>query len=385
MVLPVLADGRTDAHTIAKMGERLSIEREFQNYEAFVKDTLPPVTARIQEPPATLAPAGITSQAVLRYTFIGQPGHAPTSLREALLNNPDPALLHMLFDTFGPNWWVQNRPYSFRLSQEYDRALPSHLVVEPCAQGHGAHNISGDMLINDALAELSIGDFITLRDFPLIEQRPDGVSYSLTGIAKPGQPPLRIRVSSPEQPRMKQQTWRLTGKRDTLLRSFLQGFDLHGLPNPVDKLESIEHRSITGTRSIIHGDLNLENVLAGPGAFVWLIDFASTREGHTLFDFARLETELITQIAAPSIPHAQDYLALQQQLDENGAALAGAGALIHTARSLAWRCLFNPLQRNEYWMALYMTALGSLKFSNLGAHQRHLLYLTAAHVAQKLA
>jgi hypothetical protein len=32
-----------------------------------------------------------------------------------------------------------------------------------------------------------------------------------------------------------------------------------------------------------------------------------------------------------------------------------------------------------------MTALGSLKFTNLNAHQRHLLYLTAAHVAQKFS
>jgi len=35
----------------------------------------------------------------------------------------------MLFDTFGPNWWLQKRPYTFKLSQEYDCALPSHLVV----------------------------------------------------------------------------------------------------------------------------------------------------------------------------------------------------------------------------------------------------------------
>jgi hypothetical protein len=385
LCLPVRADGRSDAYTIAKMGERNSIEREFHNYEAFVKDTLPPITARIQEPPVTLAPAGITSRSVLRYTFIGQPGQAPLSLREALRNNPDPALLHTLFDTFGPNWWLQKRPYAFKLSQEYDRVLPSHLVVEPCAPAKKARSIHGDIPIAEALADMSIGDVITLRDFPLIEQRPDGVSYSLTGVANAGLPPLRIRVNSPELPRMKQQAWRVTGTRDTLLRSFVQGLDLFGLPDPLDRLTAIEHRSIPGTQSVIHGDLNLENVLAGPGAFVWLIDFASTREGHTLFDFARFESELITQIVAPAMPNAEDFVVLLRQLDEEGEGLAGAGALIHTSRLLAWRCLFNSLQRNEYWMALTMTALGSLKFTNLNAHQRHLLYLTAAHVAQKFS
>lgn len=385
LCLPVRADGRSDAHTIAKMGERSSIEREFHNYESFVKDTLPPVTARIQEAPVTVAPAGITSQAALRYTFIGQPGQAPVSLRESLLRNPDPALLHAMFDTFGANWWLQKRPYTFRLSQEYDRVLPSHLVVEPCAPAGKARSISGEAALSDALLELNIGDVIALRDFPIIEQRPDGTSYSLTGVAKAGQPPLRIRVNSAEHPRLKQQTWRVTGTRETLLRSFVKDFDRFGLPDPLDRLAGIEHRSIPGTLSIIHGDLNLENVLAGPGAFVWLIDFASTREGHTLFDFARLETELITQIVSPALRDARDYPALLAQIDANGEEVAGAGALIHTTRSLAWRCLFNPLQRNEYWLALCMTTLGALKFSNLNARQRHLLYLTAAHVSQKFA
>lgn len=384
LCLPVQADGRSDAYTIAKMGERASIEREFHNYERFVKDTLPPVTARIQEPPATLSPSGITSQAVLRYTFIGKPGQAPTSLREALLRNPDPALLHTLFDTFGPNWWLQKRPYTFKLSQEYDRALPSHLVVEPCAPARNARRISGAATLSQTMDEIKSGDVVTLRDFPLIEQRPDGVSYSLTGTPNAGQPPLRIRVDSPEMPRLERQHWRITGTRNTLLRSFVHGLDLLGLPDPIDALASIEHRSIRGTQSIIHGDLNLENVLSGPGAFVWLIDFASTREGHTLSDFARMETELISQIVAPALPDPRNFLALLRQLDAGESSVA-PGALIDTARSLAWRCLFNPLQHNEYWLALTMTALGSLKFTNLTAHQRHLLYLTAAHVAQKLA
>ena len=53
----------------------------------------------------------------------------PASLRESLLTNPNPALLEKLFDTFGPNWWMQRRPYTFRLAQEYDRMLPAHCVL----------------------------------------------------------------------------------------------------------------------------------------------------------------------------------------------------------------------------------------------------------------
>ena len=109
LTLPVRDDGRADAYTIAKIGDCASILREFQNYEAYVKDTLPPITARIQEPPVSVR-AGKSSRAVLRYTFIGEAGHNPISLREALLVTPDPALLDRLFNTFGPHWWMQRRP-----------------------------------------------------------------------------------------------------------------------------------------------------------------------------------------------------------------------------------------------------------------------------------
>jgi len=42
------SDGAADAYTIIKIGERESIHAEYENYETFVKDTLPPITARIQ-------------------------------------------------------------------------------------------------------------------------------------------------------------------------------------------------------------------------------------------------------------------------------------------------------------------------------------------------
>ncbi len=52
---PIREDGRADAYTIVKIGQRRDIEAEFENYETFVKDTLPPITARIQHPPVIAA------------------------------------------------------------------------------------------------------------------------------------------------------------------------------------------------------------------------------------------------------------------------------------------------------------------------------------------
>ncbi|MBI5082195.1 MAG: hypothetical protein HZC38_09460 [Chloroflexi bacterium] len=59
-------------------------------------------------------------------------------------------------------------------------------------------------------------------------------------------------------------------------------------------------------------------------------------------------------------------------------------SLISTLHSIASRCLFNPAHPREYQLALFMACLGSLKYTNLNAHQKHLLYLTAAQIAQTL-
>ena len=97
----------------------------------FCKRHSAPITARIQRPPVSTSTTRSSHLAALQYTFIGEPGHPPNSLRQALLSRPDPRLLFRLLDTFGPNWWLQRRPYTFRMATEYDRVLPTHLVLEP--------------------------------------------------------------------------------------------------------------------------------------------------------------------------------------------------------------------------------------------------------------
>jgi hypothetical protein len=382
---PIHPDGRADAHTIVKIGDRASVVREFQNYETFVKDTLPPITARIQEPPITLpSPVralqrtgeGLGVRAALRYTFIAEPERQPISLRQALLVNLDPSLLEKLFATFGPNWWMQRRAHTFRLAQEYDRLLPAHYVLEPVPGGRGK-NLDGDA--PPATVNLTMGDLVTPRRFPFPEPRADGASWTLTGEPRPGQPPLRVRWLSPTLPNQTKTTGRVVATRETALRQLVSGLDLFGLPDPLTRLSARLDETLTGTRSTIHGDLNLENILVGPGGFVWLIDFAQTRDGHPLADFAHLEADLIAHILAPQLS-AADYLAI---LNSN-ASLSSLHSLLLTLHSIAHRCLFNPAHPREYHLALYFATLGALKYSNLTLHQRHLLYLTAAYLTQSL-
>jgi hypothetical protein len=67
------------------------------------------------------------------------------------------------------------------------------------------------------------------------------------------------------------------------------------------------------TFSHIHGDLNLENILltrSDKKLLGWFIDFARSREGHAVFDFVKLETEIKTQLVAPYLYQLTNQLTL---------------------------------------------------------------------------
>jgi hypothetical protein len=380
LALPVKPDGRADAFTIAKIGDRESIQREFENYERYVKDTLPPITARIQEAPLVLPTpnrptpnATRSGKAVLRYTFIGEPGKNPMSLREAFINQADPALLQKLFDTFGPNWWMQRQPYSFRVAQEYDRKLPTHFVVQPTNEKPGGKILNGGLAPTQA--NINIGDVVTLKNFASVERRADGSGVSLLGETMQGQPPFRVRLNAATL--AASSAYRVIATRESILRDAVRGMDLFELSDPLLKLPSILNEGAQGTQSIIHGDLNLENALVGPGGIVWLIDFATTRDGHTLYDFAHLEADLIARVIAPQLSYPSQLLELER-------ARPLLYALRKKAREIASTCLFNPSQPREYDIALFMTCLGSLKFNNLDERQKHTLYLAAAEIGERL-
>jgi hypothetical protein len=213
---------------------------------------------------------------------------------------------------------------------------------------------------------------VTLRNFPHAEQRADGQSLSLRGEPPPGSPPLRVRWLSPDNP--EGATGRVAATRRTLLEGFIARLDLLGLPDPLQRLPALLNERLSGTLSTIHGDLNLENVLVGPGDFIWLIDFAMTRDGHPLYDFAHLEAEIIAHVIAPRTPAGNYLQALRADQDP----------LLRALHEIAGRCLFNPSQPREYFLALYMACVGALKYTNLGPAQKHLLYLTAAFLSQDL-
>src|SRR5690606_25382203 len=119
VVTPVQADGMEDAPVVVKIDDADVILDEAQRYEAHVRSSLPPLTARLEEKPTT---SEMSDLAGLKYTFISGMNSTAQDLREAAhdLDNLGEWLRRELYPYFGKTWWKQNRPYRFQVWTEYD-------------------------------------------------------------------------------------------------------------------------------------------------------------------------------------------------------------------------------------------------------------------------
>jgi hypothetical protein len=229
-----------------------------------------------------------------------------------------------------------------------------------------SHSSPGDPVIR-------AGDIVRVGKFQTCELRADGKTLTLISQPAPGREPLRLRWMNSKPPI--NALARMVATRSDLFHSYCRGMDRFKLPDPLDKLDSLLSETVQGTRSIIHGDLNLENILVGPGELIWLIDFAETRYGHTLFDFAKLNAEVISHIYAGQTSGMRSFL---NRFGEGQLPLCSA--LDH----IAAHCLFNNNKPREYDLACYFACLGAMKYQNLSDDARHGLYLATAALSQRL-
>ena len=389
------------------------LQREYEAYEEYGARCRRR-TSHLQGEPMN-APDG--QLGLLQYTFAGGESHLPTtSLQEyfeASGAEATSAVLNRIFRVYGRHWWANNRAQTYVLDEHYDRLLPVHLQASRIDESAEPDHVvkSGESSIL-AVEKIAIGQTVQLLEFQVIKARDGGHRLTLMGQSPPSEAsaPIRVRVEMEQPTDTSRATWRfdhgaVSATRQTLLSgcaAALRGFDPQGrqftlsagaeggdivLPNPLLKLPELLYRVVETKMSIIHGDLNLQNVLVdGPTGFAWLIDFAETRVGPTLLDLQRLEVQAITKLlpAGGETPlsavvemmtrlHADPPLPAppQPQLRE-------PYALLVTIRRLARQYLIDDLDWNEYYYGLVVALIGALKYDELDSNARRMALVCAA-------
>jgi len=177
-------------------------------------------------------------------------------------------------------------------------------------------------------------------------------------------------------------------------------------PNPIHKNRQLypDNARLEMAISIIHGDLNLGNVLLTPiGSEYqpWLIDWAKVREdAHTAFDFTKLETEIKTHLLADEL-NGLSFLGAMDKLRlvygfEQGLGFGESSMPDVVQDNPTFKKLFRTILKirqlaqnlciteEEYLMSLMFYALSTLKFSNLTPLGKLIGFISSGVAAEEL-
>jgi hypothetical protein len=441
LLVQPLKDGLIGAPVIVKIDDRYTILQEKRRFDHWVKNQLPPTSARIIDEP-TLPPDARSGG--LKYTFVTQSeDDVPTNLRDYALAYEAETVAEFiqkaLYEPFRRYWWGQSQPgYRFRARQEYELLLPPALIIEvlpATTSAQTAYMISARNL-GAELETIMIGATVILDGFVVLKVRPErGALYLSTGIQDdaehrtsrievhgltltdagtydnadavvdlytPGQvlPRLIGRVLNTRTGILQAQIQKLEADFDLFSDGLPFGIDngqIGGinttLPNPLQMYPRLLDRMIDGRSSPIHGDLHTGNILIGPAGDAWLIDFEWTRKGHTLFDWATLEISILIDLLAPPLDPAGcaawddcrvvigwiDTLNRSGVVpDEAPADVADSLTLIRQVRLIVADLLASERRWSEYYIALALCAIRVPSWPNRSLTARRLMFLMSA-------
>lgn len=419
IVTPIQNDNREDAAVAVKLGRTDRILEEAQRYDLHVKNKLPALTARIEEKPTILELRGLAG---LKYTLISDGDHAPRDLRlvfdEWSTEQIGEWLQKELFQTFGRNLWQQRQPYHFPAWREYDRLLPPVLMLEYVEHPPADAPRLRIPIQRANLHQLDYGDRVVIEKF--FVHRVNEEKNTLELIVSERNMALyafkiEVRGIDLDQYRyyqgdlIEQIAGVVWQKRDQQLIEVVNllgvDFDLKSprfqidpnvwLPNPLLYYEEILDQQVEGGLSTIHADLHPGNILIGPHHSAFLIDFAHTRDGHTMLDWGTLETSLLCDYIAPTVGEAWDDLyplavALMRinrggiaELDQAYVAQKKLKLLIYI-REIIGECLVKSNNWIEYYTALLFCSLRAMERETVNKGGRRLMLLVAAIAVYEL-
>ena len=170
------------------------------------------------------------------------------------------------------------------------------------------------------------------------------------------------------------------------------GLENFPLENPLHQLPDILNIDLPSAKvSIVHGDMNLENILIrtdSQGHDISVIDFGKTRKAHNIHDLLRLETSVWLYLITWRLPNLTpgDGPALTWQIrkiyslfksvhefvvednfDNSEIDLSIPYAILRQIRQYAFDRLEGAPEQNykSYYLGLCLYMLGALKFKNL--------------------
>jgi hypothetical protein len=406
-----------NAPVVIKLDDRQAIQYEKLRYDQWIKGILPPNTSSIVDDPTLLPDENLAG---IKYTFVSRPGEiAARNARQYSVENGGLKLAAFirdaLFKTFAPYWWGQGNVVRFQAWQEYELLLPPALVIEVITPEEITSPIRTlyPFGVWSRTNTIHVGEPVVLENFVAQKSKPEKNLIQLSSGAgsEAGARSGRIDVRGldklgaqiPRGQTVRYVVGRVIQTRSDILAEQVQSlepdFDISaeyfasplggGFPNPIPLIPRLLDRWFDGSISPIHGDLHTGNILVGPAGDAWLIDFEWTRQGHSLFDWAVLETSLLIDLVAaevaPGWASAWHVIQVLQEIGETNTIPAWVDPKLQAlfnpileVRSIVRTLLAPGALWSEYWMALAMTSLRVLAWPTRPLVARRMMYLAAA-------
>lgn len=415
VVTPIQPDDREDASLVVKIDQADNILDEVQRYEAHVRNALPLRTARLEDTPTVPDSFNLAG---IKYTLVANSGDVPQDLRDRVRDEGIDGLGQLiqkdLYNQFNKTWWQQSRPFRFQAWMEYDWLLPPALTLEyrtnpeipPDAEL--IHIPFNRARLKSKLRQFQYGDVVVLENFSVQKvDRPNDLLKLTIGYGNEADKrAYKMEVKGLNLVHTAHYRGeiieRLVGtvvktRHDILeeaIRNLEPDFDIRSrwipiannrVPNPLHYYEDLLDKHVNGSLSKIHGDLHLGNILVGPNQSLWLIDFAQTRDGHTLFDWAALEISLLGDVVMPVAGDSWDtarkvlrgLAALEKQKSPTQLPpeVVTALASVMSIREIVSQCLAEEGNWFEYYIALSLCALRAVTWEAMSLGGRRLMLL----------
>lgn len=444
LALPFSADGAQYNPVAVRIGGGAAITRERANYRSYVAPLTGVERAQLLDSrQARLPDADLEA---ISYSYMGQADQPIQTLREYLWRSAEPRrailALRTLFaetlarDGEGRNGW-QSDAQRFEAQQPawfYNRVLPPILALEHVTLGGspdspaaiaaalaaadrpGARELVGRRLRlapSEAYPRIELAEHELLAEglarvrLHLLEGQPAGAEIyrplaPLAGrvelrLAAADLPRLRAAIAAEEtiggviaDPRYAVLHQRVVAYQLRHSEN-IPGLDLahagRSLRDPLAHYADLLGAPMALHTSIIHGDLNLGNILIREHGYgsertiaAWLIDFDQTGPGgHTVFDAVKLETEYKLHLLPHRLHGRDDFLRLETALHAGLVEPRAVDGLLGNDQNLIQAYEFIAALRRialsppagarphpaEYYLGLLGYGLAALKYRNL--------------------